>query len=200
MYRSSNGFSDLGLWMLLAFNLYTIYYCFNFPNEIHTVYVIFWMQSVSIGFFNVLGMLYFNKRDILAFNADNSDKDNRGCAALFFTFHYGTFHFVYLIFLLAKLVDFKQLDFTFIKLSFWIIIATGVLQFIQDFNKSKTQPVNANTLFALPYLRVVPMHLAILAPNFFNISATLLFLILKTLADVFMHIIYKKFVFKKQSI
>jgi len=36
----------------------------------------------------------------------------------------------------------------------------------------------------LPYVRIVPMHLMILAPAFFGMSPSAVFLILKTLADI----------------
>lgn len=199
MPQKSTLWKDYGLWMLLAFNVYTIYYCYIHPNEIHTVYVIFWMQSVSIGFFNVLGILTFNKKPMSAFVINETPKDSRGCTALFFTFHYGMFHLVYLVFITIKLVDIKQLDYTFIKLTFWIIIATGIIQYLHDKSRSKEQPVNVSTMFALPYARIIPMHLAILAPSFFSISPTVLFLVLKFLADIVMYIVYTKFVFSNKT-
>ncbi|MBX2930845.1 MAG: hypothetical protein KF781_02725 [Chitinophagaceae bacterium] len=195
MTKEYSIWKDIGLWILLVFNAYTLYYCYQYPNAIHTVYVVFWIQSVCIGFFNVLGILLFHKSNQPISNSGNTSS---GCAALFFAVHYGIFHFVYLIFLTIKLVDIAKLDFTFIKISLWAIVAGGVIQFFQDRSRSVSNPVNVSTMFFMPYIRIVPMHLVILLPNFIHVSATTLFLTLKILADIIMHIVYSKFLFQKK--
>ncbi|HMZ46795.1 MAG TPA: DUF6498-containing protein, partial [Chitinophagaceae bacterium] len=53
---------DFGLLLLLAFNIYAIYYYYQNPNALGALIVIFWLQSVFIGIFNVIGMLTFTNR------------------------------------------------------------------------------------------------------------------------------------------
>lgn len=50
------------------------------------------------------------------------------------------------------------------------------------------QQANVGRIFTTPYLRIVPMHLMILLPNILDMSVTVVFLILKTVADIAMYL------------
>ena len=50
------------------------------------------------------------------------------------------------------------------------------------------QKENVGKMFFIPYLRIIPMHLMILLPAFLDIGVSLVFLILKTVADIGMYI------------
>lgn len=187
-----------GVWSLLATNLYIIYYYFQHPNSIHTVIAIYWIQSVLIGLFNFLDIITLQKVKADSFKDSNTGKDwSTGCAGTFFLVHYGIFHFVYLIFLSTSMLKIKELDWQFIILSFWILVASGIIHFIQHKLRNKTEEANLGVLFFLPYTRVVPMHLFILIPSFLSISGALVFLFLKTIADVAMYMIGLKWTFKQ---
>lgn len=190
---------DFGLLLLLAFNAYAIYYYYQNPNALGALIVIFWLQSVFIGVFNVIGMLTFTNRVENSFTINDKAGNRSGCAALFFTFHYGLFHFAYMFFLISYIKDITPSQFTFIKLSFWAILAGSIIQYLQDKARNRTQPVNIGNMFVLPYARIVPMHLVILLPKFLSISPSIVFVVLKLFADLVMHIAYKNFVFKKSN-
>lgn len=187
---------DSGLWILLGFNGAAFYFYYENPNSISTLYVLFWIQSFFIGVFTVLGILTFNNRVANSFTVNDNPGNQPGCAAGFFALHYGIFHFVYLIFVLTSLVNYKHLEWTFIKLSFWAIFAGCIMQYFQDKNRNRTQPVNIGTMFFMPYARIIPMHLAILGPQFLHIKAPIIFLLLKIFADVIMHLVYRNYLFK----
>lgn len=187
---------DGGLWVLLAFNGAALYYYYQNPTSINTLYVLFWIQSFFIGVFTVLGILTFNNRVENSFTVNDDPGNKPGCAAAFFTLHYGIFHFVYLIFIVVSLVDIHHLQWSFIKLSFWAIFAGCVMQYFQDKNRNRSQPVNIGTMFFMPYARIIPMHLAILSPQFLHIKAPLIFLLLKIVADIVMHVVYRNYLFK----
>ena len=187
---------DVGVWMLLLLNAYSVYYYLHNPNSIRTVIFIFWMQSVFIGIFNVIGMLTFTNRVSNSFTVNDSPGNKPGCAAAFFTFHYGMFHLIYFIFLVVTVMKEQSLDFQFLKISFWAIFAGCIMQYIQDKKHNRTEPINIGVMFFMPYVRIIPMHLIILVPAFFHISAPILFLALKTFADVIMHVVYRRYVFK----
>jgi hypothetical protein len=193
-------FSDWGLWLLLLFNGYAVYYYINNPQTIFTIYIIFWIQSLFIGIFNVIGMLAFTNRAGSSFNFNGKQDNKPGCTAGFFLVHYGGFHLGYFVFLIVMMGSLRKLDFAFIQLSFWAILVGCIMQFIQDKKRNATQPVNINVMFFLPYARILPMHLMILAPAFLNISAPVIFLSLKTFADIIMHIVYRKYLFKESSV
>jgi len=156
---------------------------------------------VLIGVFNFLDMLTLKK-----FSADNNHKigdepvitknsKNNGCTALFFAVHYGIFHLAYFFFLVT-LIDIKKIDWIFIELSFFVILGTCVLNFVQNKIRNRREDVNIGAMFFVPYARIIPMHLIILAPKFLNISAPVLFLVLKTFADVIMYVVSQNIVFK----
>lgn len=161
------------------------------------MYILFWLQSFFIGVFNVLGMLTFTNRVENSYTVNDQKGNRPGCAAGFFTIHYGGFHFVYFIFLFVKLVDLKQVNWHFIQLSFWAILAGSILQYFQDRNINQKYPVNIGAMFMMPYVRIIPMHLVILVPSFIHISAPILFLSLKAIADIVMHLIYRKYMFQQ---
>lgn len=180
---------DFGLWVTLLMNLFLIYEYIEKPGIIDTIILLFYVQSVLIGVFNAL--------DIFTVTNHTVDEKgmSKGCSGLFFMVHYGGFHLVYLFFL-PQLINYKNVDWHFFILTFYILLSSCLITFIQDKWRNRTEAINISVLFFMPYARVIPMHLAILAPKFLKISAPLLFLILKTLADVIMHIVYKKAVFK----
>lgn len=186
---------DLGLWMLLGMNGYLIWYFTQHPTIIDTVVFIFWMQSVLIGVFNFLNMLTLKHFSSDNFTMNGQKVESNGCAALFFAVHYGIFHLVYFFFL-PSIIKYAALDWQFIKLSFIGILLAGTVQFLQDKAKNRVYDVNIGAMFFMPYARVVPMHLMILIPSFFHISAPIVFLLLKTIADAVMHIVYQRYVFR----
>ncbi len=186
---------DVGLWVLLAMNIYLIWYYLQNPGSIDTIVFLFYLQSVLIGVFNVLDMLTLTNIYTDPGKSDNNFFASKGCSAGFFAFHYGMFHLVYLFFL-SSIIKFKNIDGPFVYLSLWIILATCTVNFIQNKIRNRGEAVNISTMFFMPYPRVLPIHLMILIPAFFHISAPLIFLVLKAVADVVMHIVFQRAVFK----
>jgi hypothetical protein len=188
---------DPGFWMLLAANGYIMVYVYRYPAAIHTVIALFWIQSVIIGVFTVLHMfmeLAGEKR-----SHPNAANKRDGCVPFFFLFHYGFFHLVYLVFLVAKLVNVRELDWPFLQISFWLLIAAGLVEFIKDRVRARHEQMNGAVLLFMPYVRIIPMHLIILIPAFFDCSMPLMFLVLKTMADLLMYLIYKRAMFTIKS-
>jgi hypothetical protein len=194
-------FTDVSFWILIAANVYLILYYRKHPDSINDIILLFWIQSVLIGIFNFLDMLTLRNFTESNFKTNGEPVVSKlgrrkGCTAWFFAVHYGIFHLVYFVFLVSSLIDIKKIDWLFIQLSFFVILAASLSNFIQNKIRNRTEDVNIGAMFFLPYARILPMHLVILAPAFFNISAPLLFLILKTFADVVMYLIYQNIVFK----
>jgi len=158
---------------------------------------IFWIQSAFIGLFNVIGILSFTNRIEDSYTVNDKLGNKPGCAALFFTVHYGAFHLAYLFYVGYKLSKAQHIDWLLIQLSFWTILFSSILQFIQDKRHNQTEAVNIGTMFFMPYARIFPMHLAILLPAFLHIHVGIVFLALKMVADIIMHVVYRKFMFKQ---
>lgn len=177
-------------------NAFVMYYYGQQPTIIHTIIALFWLQSVVIGVFNALDIFTLTNTVPGSFEINNTDGNRPGCAGSFFLVHYGFFHGMYLLFLVPSVINLRELDWSFLRISFWLLIACSVVEFIRDKIRNKEEAVNIGMMFFFPYARIIPMHLIILVPSFFIVSKPFLFLVLKTLADVIMYIVYKKLVFK----
>ena len=180
---------DPGFWFLLLMNGYLVYYYMQQPGEFNTIVWIYWLQSVLIGVFNFFDLLSVSNPDetSLSINKQPINKGNMGCAAWFFLFHYGFFHFVYAIFLLVG--NSKGTNGQLLLISAGIFILESTMQLIRRRPALKNEKVNVGKMFFTPYLRIVPMHLMILVPSFFGITASVVFLVLKTIADAGMYLL-----------
>jgi hypothetical protein len=189
---------DLSFWALLLANIYVIYYYLDHPESLNTVIAIYWLQSVLIGAFNFLDIITLINIKQGSFHERNTGKDmGKGCAGFFFLFHYGFFHAIYFVFLSKDSFGKNQLDWNFVQISFWLLLGSCAIQFIQHKFKQNTKKANLGVMFFLPYARIVPMHLFILIPKFLNITGAMVFLVLKTIADLVMYWVSKKYSFEE---
>ena len=180
---------DPGFWFLLLMNGYLIYYYQQQPGEFNTIIWIYWLQSVLIGLFNFLDLLMVKNPDStsMSINSQPVTKGSMGCAAWFFLLHYGFFHFVYAIFLLVG--KNSGVNGKLLLITAGIFVTEGTIQLIRKRNSLQSEKVNVGKMFFTPYLRIVPMHLMILVPSFLGITASVLFLVLKTIADAGMYLL-----------
>ena len=186
-------FSNPYFLLLLAGNLYCIWYFKNHSNGFTTVIWIYWIQSVIIGFFNFIDLLTIKNYDTgdTKLNGQPITEKNKGCLPWFFLMHYGLFHFVYGIFLLVKF-SLLNVDKSFLLIGVAAFLADSLAGFIRRKVAEQELMFNIGSLFFLPYLRIVPMHLVILVPAFLGIQPSIIFLLLKTLADIFSFILYQR--------
>lgn len=179
-------FTDPALYLLILFNTYFIYEYGLHPDSYAGTIWIFWCQSVLIGIFNFLELLTTKnvQPDDFQMNGQPADPEKgRSCYAFFFLVHFGSFHFVYLIFLAVQ-VGFKNIDPTTFGFSLLLLFVSQTFAFFRHRQAYKQAPPNLGFLFFAPYLRVVPMHLMILGPALFHLPRGVIFLVLKTLMDV----------------
>ena len=119
--------------------------------------------------------------------------------ATFFALHYGIFHFVYFMFL------WQQQPLNVLSLNEAILMMLGLSAFVgshsfsymhnlrADFRQKKP---NLGTLMFYPYLRIIPMHLAIIFGGAIEGMGLIIFMGLKTLADAGTHMI-EHYLFQK---
>ncbi len=182
--------ADPALLFLLLGNLYCIWYYEATPGSVNSIIWIYWCQSMLIGLFNFVYLLTSKNATKNLEVSNGSKASSGGCNAFFFLFHYGTFHVVYFFFLLIK-YDMFQVSKLFTLIAVAIFILESISQFARQKIFTKTHQVNEAFVFFIPYLRVLPMHLIILAPAFLNIQPSILFLILKTITDLLSYKILK---------
>lgn len=194
---------DPTTWFLLFSNLLTIFFAVLLNWNLIEVLWIYWGQSVIIGVFNFLKMLKISL----------SSKENDFFSAIqlfrscFFLIHYGGFHLGYLIFLLVfsfspGILGVSSLNFLFFVPFFLIAMSVFFVNHLFSFlyySKKldlfgRDKNILINKLMFSPYARIVPMHLTIIfgtmfiAFGFFNSFVLVFFLLLKTFADIKMHI------------
>ncbi len=194
MIRKSFG-SDLSLWALIASNLVTIVWALIGGWPLAIIIWVYWSQSVTIGilwFFKILTLKEFSTKGFTindkAVEATTSTKIR---TAFFFLAHYGFFHFVYAIFLLG---DFKTARIQTISFMAGLFLVYQCFSFFYNRKWEGKQKPNIGKMMFFPYARIIPMHITILFGGILSGGKMILalFMLLKTFADVIMHVVEKK--------
>jgi len=184
--------SDGSVWSLIATNGFALAIALHQGWSPASLMILYWAQSVAIGAANVFRILALDRFSTENFRMNNRPVDptpsTKRQVATFFAVHYGFFHAGYLVFLLAEAHGERLIDFWF-----WACAAAFALNhfwsyhYNRDLDRQGTP--NIGTLMFTPYLRIIPMHITIIAGGLLAPGATglLLFGALKTVADVAMH-------------
>src|SRR3989344_7224626 len=94
---------NLSLISLLLSNFLVIILAIVQKWDTSTVLLVYWIQSIIIGFFQFLRILSLKKFSTENFKINNQPASpttqTKIFTAFFFAFHYGFFHFIYAIFL-----------------------------------------------------------------------------------------------------
>jgi hypothetical protein len=173
---------------LIAINL-AVYEGWNLQD----LMVIYWTQSVIIGYFSYQRIL-----DLKQFSTENfqmngkrppENAKTKRSTATFFALHYGGFHAAYLFFLLSNEQNFQGSG-----LVLFICIVVFYLNhrysYVYNREMDQNRKPNIGIIMFFPYARILPMHLTIVAGDSLQPTTTwalLLFLGMKTVADVIMH-------------
>jgi len=191
--------TDPSFWILLGVNVWMLYSFEHNPQIFTTLIWLYWTQSVLYGLFNFLDMETVRKADMSGMDIkplkDMSGKQAARTAGWFFLVHYGGFHFAYFIYLLITKHS-GPFDWDMYKKVIAAFLVFQVINFVQHKIQDRTRSANIGRMFAIPYLRIVPMHLCILLPAFFHWTNLTVFLVLKIITDMIMYVItnsyYKK--------
>jgi hypothetical protein len=183
---------DLSTWSLLIANAITIGFATIEGWDLGPLLWIYWCQSVIIGIFNFIRILTLNQ-----FSTENFKVNERQPAptratlrstAFFFLVHYGIFHVCYLLFLMSDLGR-RPPQLWPAVLCVGTFFANHLLSFFHNFRRDRARVPNLGTVMFFPYARILPMHLTIIFGAFaaYQTGAVILFLALKTVADLIMH-------------
>jgi hypothetical protein len=189
-------FTDPAFLAIIAMNVYLVITYYRDPNSIHAIILFFWIQNVLIGLFHFLDMLTVQHTREGSFPIGNSGKNAKGCSALFFLVHYSAFQVGYLIFVVMH-IDMKQVNWHYVYISFWLLLAGMFMQFIINKRREEGIEMNITSMIFLPYLRIIPMHLMIFVPALLHLSSYLVFLLLKAGCDAGMYIISNRMINKQ---
>ena len=186
--------ADGSVWALVGANLLALAIAWHQEWSLASLMILYWLQSVAIGVANVFRILSLDKFSTENFRMNGRRVDptraTKRQVAIFFAFHYGFFHFVYLIFLVS---DWRGAE--LVDRWFWLCAAAFAVnhfwsyRYNRDLDRRGTP--NIGTLMFTPYVRIVPMHLTIILGGLLGpgTAGLLLFGGLKSGADVAMHAI-----------
>ena len=196
--KRNNILSDPEFWMILLFNGLFIFLYATKNISVGTVIWIYYLQSLLLGGQYLVRMIGISSR---------SNEKGRWFTPLFFCANFGMFHLVYFVFLIMMTASSSGIkgDFRTVLYGLGILFINTIFSTISDLKADKLEEKNPGVLMFIPYLRIAPLHLFIIlgfsslsgAGNsskiwFFRQDAFIVFIILKTITDVAMHIIVNK--------
>ena len=182
---------DGSIWLLIAVNAVALGIAHWQQWPLTQLMLLYWAQSIAIGLSYVLRILSLEKFSTEGFTINDQAVDptpeTKRKVAGFFAFHFGFFHVIYFVFLLAAPKTQARID-----AWFWLCILAFALNHFWSYRYNREVDrrgtPNIGTLMATPYARIIPMHLTIVTGSFLG-KSLLLFGALKILADVVMHLI-----------
>ncbi len=191
---------------ILAGNILTIALAMWQHWDLGPLLVIYWAQSVTIGVFHFFRMMKLRQFSTEGFTSNDKPvpetEKGRRSTAWFFAMHFGFFHLIYALFLFGSLNGGPESALTKTSGALdWLWLLLGVIGFVAShafsYSKNVTEDLqyrpNLGIMMFLPYLRIIPMHLTIIAGGAMQADGgqlvLLLFLILKTGADYLFHIV-----------
>lgn len=182
--------------------------------DVLTVIFIFWLQSLIIGFFSAVSLLFADTALIAAEMGKAESEDGKSrvmgrgrirvfkiAVALFFCIHYGIFHlFYYLAFFSGGSFSLSDATGTAVLIPLVFFVFHHLFSLLWSWRATPKGGQFMADSILLPYNRIVPMHLTM----FFGFGITSLFsafgfetllpvlvvfLVLKTYMDIRMHIV-----------
>ena len=161
-----------------------------------TILWVYWMQSVIIGFFQFVRILSLKKFSTEKFTVNNQPVlptvQTKKTVAVFFAFHYGFFHFIYAIFLFNIFKISQPVDGMFFFLGSSMFFLNHFFSYRHNRIIDELKIQNIGQIMFAPYVRIVPMHVIIIFGFFLGQSTLIVFLLLKTIADLFLHTVKHK--------
>lgn len=180
--------------VLILTNIFVIFLAVWQSWDFSTLIWVYWFQSVVIGVFVFIKILklknfstknfYINHRPV------KPTKETKVFTAFFFLVHYGIFHLAYLMFLSGS-VALVGSQFLMVLFAGAVFFVNHLFSFRRNFEHDVNKKQNIGIVMFRPYARIIPMHLIIVSGAFFAGTgfALVFFLVLKTIADVVMHVL-----------
>ena len=202
MYK--NILSDPELWFLVAINGILAYLYKTGQIAAFTIVWIYYAQSLLIGVQYFVRLISLKNPTT---NMQGKISSSSKGTAFFFLLHYGFFHFVYFIFLIVMTAS--RTEGLAIDKQYFLFAVTGfavntIFSLVSQLREDREVHPAPNSIFFIPYLRIIPMHLFIIlgfgqlesedAPFSFlsGIGSFGIFMILKTISDVLLYILTNK--------
>ena len=174
-------FSDPSLWLLLLANGATIFFAINGSWGLQDVFMVYWAQSVIVGLFYVFRILILSERSI----------GSRIFYALFLFFCYGFMHGIYLLFISPQIFFpngkgfFDPVDWGIVFPAIVIFAVNHIISYLYNMHLETKKQEPTNLVF-LPFLRILPMHMAFILGSLLG-GTIIIFMVIKTITDSMLH-------------
>lgn len=182
---------DFGGWTMVLVNIAIIIAFYLDNTDSRSVLLAYWMQGVIIGLFHYLRIINVRKYKIEGHQEDEPEDELLLQTGSAFNRIYGFFHFVYLVFIFFIPIfdmNFPPLDLDFVILSSVGFFISHLIIFTRQLAYDKTQIVDLGKLANRPIVRIIPLHISIIAWGIFGMtSAFIIFLVLKAIVDTYLH-------------
>lgn len=202
---------DRSVLSLIVTNLIIIVWAMIEQWDVVILMWVYWVQSIIIGcfwFLRIITQKHLCYKHLVTVN-NISGRMNiffRLCGGGFFLMHYGGFHFGYLYFLESGLFsEQKTLPVEPLVISACLFFANQIITFLPDRRATEHKKIDFSEFMLFPYVRIIPLHMTIIfggfVLNFLGAKTLvglrsqiilLVFLFLKTAADVSMYVKQKK--------
>jgi len=193
-------FDDRSVRSLVLANGITIAFALILRWELGPLMWVYWAQSVAIGIFQfrrILGLKEFSTKGFkINDRAVEPTEATKRTTAFFFLFHYNFFHLGYLIFLLVE-THTAPSEAIYILTCGALFFGNHLYSYRTNQGEVRRAVPNIGTMMFAPYLRILPMHLVIVlaAGLTHTMFALVIFCLLKTGADVLMHIVEHRLIY-----
>lgn len=199
-FKRTAFYADPSLWLLLFANLFTIFLAVKEQWDIRPLMWIYWFQSVIIGVFNVIKIMTlknFSTEGLLVngkpVKPTYSTKMQTG---FFFLIHYGFFHLGYFLFLATNSAPIALSPGVILSIALAVtfFFVNHLFSFLYHRREEMEKKYNLGTLLFFPYARIFPMHFTFIFAGTLiqSTGALVLFLFLRTGADLIMHIVHHR--------
>jgi hypothetical protein len=185
---------------LIIANLLGIYIAIETSPSIVTLWLVYWIENISIGFFTVLKMkmlIKLGKESIL----ENNKQD-----IIFFIIHYGGFTFLHGLFLIifAIALESHLISLITIGINAILLFVSHGISYWRNFIKAEEYNfLTIDSLFIRPYPRIVATQIMILVGSYFvwglknQAFGIILLGVCKLGADLISHLVEHRKQFKR---
>ncbi len=165
------------MWVVLATNLVVFVLPGFGMDQAITLVWIYWTQSVMIGIVHACKMLFYRFREDDSATGVFNTKIG---TAIFFLFHYGFFHLVYVFFIGTENVNWQLL-----QEAAGIMLGGILVNSVLHYRNENSGDWKLGAFMMRPYLRIIPMHIAIILGGIAGGPGIFVFLIVfKTILDL----------------